>query len=495
MNIAIQIAISVIVSFLAVNWVYFKVLRIAKEKQIVDNPNARKLQKTPVPILGGIAVFFGILSGILASIASNGLLQIPTTASLLPVFCAMSLMIYAGAMDDMMGLSPGSRFFLEILTVVCVIFASGRCVDSLHGLWGVESFSWWIAVPLTIIAGVGIINAINMIDGVNGLSSGLCILCNIVFGLAFYHAGDITNALLAFVVAAALLPFFLHNVFGNTSRMFIGDAGTMVMGALMTWFVISLLSKDSMMEPYSNGKALNMVALALAILGVPIFDTIRVMTQRILQGKSPFHPDKTHLHHVFVRMGVSHSITAFTEILIDFLLIVAWVIMVECDASMEWQLYLMVILSVVVVWGLYFFMHWHENNHTELMHRLAHVGTKTHLGETHWWQHFERWLDKPEGKEAKEESTEPIHQTSAYVEYYHLDNIDPENLKEVDRKHVYDFLKGKAEVYVDDIKKRSGADPFRVDALVYEGVLDGFIVTIKEGVWGMPMIVVLAEEK
>ena len=494
MNICLPIAIPVIVSFIAVNWVYFKVLRIAKEKQIVDNPNARKLQKTPVPILGGIAVFFGVISGVLASIASNEVLGIQSTAAQFPVFCAMSLMIYAGAMDDMMGLSPGSRFLLEILTVICVIYASGRCIDSFHGLWGVEGFNWWVAVPLTVVAGVGIINAINMIDGVNGLSSGLCILCNIVFGLAFYHAGDLTNAILAFVVASALLPFFFHNVFGNKSRMFIGDAGTMVMGALMTWFVISLLSKDSMMEPVRNGKTLNMVTLALAILSVPVFDTVRVMTQRIMQGKSPFHPDKTHLHHVFVRMGVSHSITAFTEILIDFLLIVAWVVLVECDASMEWQLYLLVILAVLLVWGLYIFLHWHERNHTELMHRLAHVGTKTHHGDKRWWKRFEGWLDKPESRE-EEEEYEPLHQTEAYVEYYHFDNIDPENFKEVDRKRVYDFLKGKAEVYVDDIKNRSGADPLRVDALVYEGVLDGFIVTIKEGVWGMPMIVVLADEK
>ena len=490
----LQIAIPVIVSFIAVNWVYFKVLRIAKEKQIFDNPNARKLQKTPVPILGGIAVFFGVLSGILASVASNEVLGIPATTTLLPMFCAMSLMIYTGAMDDMMGLSPGSRFLLEIFTVLCVVFASGRCVDSFHGLWGIETFNWWIAVPLTVVAGVGIINAINMIDGVNGLSSGLCILCNVVFGLAFYHSGDITNALLAFVVASALLPFFLHNVFGNKSRMFIGDAGTMVMGALMTWFVISLLSKDSMMEPERNGKTLNMVALALAILSVPVFDTVRVMMQRILQGKSPFHPDKTHLHHVFVRMGVSHLITAFTEILIDFLLIVAWVVMVECNVTMEWQLYLLIIFAIVLVWGLYFFMHWHEEHHTDFMHFLAQMGTKTHHNDKSWWKRFESWLDKPESKEMKEEY-EPENQTAAYVEYYHFDNIDPENLKEVDRKRIYDFMKGKAEVYIDDIKKRSGADPLRVDALVYEGVLDGFIVTIKEGVWGMPMIVVLADEK
>ena len=205
--------IGALFAFFSVNWIYFKILKVAFEKRLVDNPDARKLQKRPIPVVGGLAVFFGILSGILAASAYLFFFVPNFSANgLLPVICAMSVMIYTGAMDDILGLSPKSRFVIEIASILALIFSTGLCVDTFHGMWCVDYISWWIAVPLTVFAGVGIINAINMIDGVNGLSSGLCIMCCALFGFAFVKAGDVENAVLAFTMAAALLPFFVHNV-------------------------------------------------------------------------------------------------------------------------------------------------------------------------------------------------------------------------------------------------------------------------------------------
>ena len=164
-------ALGAVVAFVAVKWAYFKVLRIALDKNLVDNPDARKLQKRPVPVMGGIAVYFGVLAGVLCGAVLHALTGAAVPTRLLPVMCAMSVMLYVGALDDILGLSPRSRMVIEVLTVLALVFASGRCIDSLHGLWGVEAFSWWIAVPLTVFAGVGIINAVNMIAGVNGLCS------------------------------------------------------------------------------------------------------------------------------------------------------------------------------------------------------------------------------------------------------------------------------------------------------------------------------------
>ena len=169
----------------------------------------------------------------------------------------MSAMLYAGAIDDILGLTPTARFVIEILVIAGVVLASGVCMDSLHGLWGVSDFSWWIAPPLTVFAGVGVVNSINMVDGVNGLSSGLCVQCCLLFGAVFMAVGDYANSLLAFSMAASLLPFFVHNVFGNTSRMFIGDAGTMVMGMLMTWFVISAMNSSTPLASYSDSYSMS----------------------------------------------------------------------------------------------------------------------------------------------------------------------------------------------------------------------------------------------
>ena len=297
----IPIALGCVMANVAVRWIYFKILKVAFDKKLVDNPDARKLQKRPVPVVGGLAVFMGVLAGVLAAAAFHYMFDPEKeTISLLPIICTMSVMLYIGAMDDILGLTPKSRFIIEIRSILALIFGTGMCIDTFRGLWGVDYISWWIAVPLTVFAGVGIINSINMIDGVNGLSSGLCITCSCLFGVAFIKAGDIANAVLTFTMASALGPFFVHNVFGAKSRMFIGDAGTMVMGVLLTWFVMCMLSQNSSVAYYSNAHGVNLIALSLAILSVPISDTLRVMTMRMAKRTSPFQPDKAHLRHVFV---------------------------------------------------------------------------------------------------------------------------------------------------------------------------------------------------
>ena len=397
------VLIAAIMALMAVRWIYFRILAIAKKKNVVDNPNARKLQKQPVPVMGGIAVFFGVLAGLLVGtsvyalpfLLSHEPVDLPSS-SLLSVLAAMGIMLYMGAIDDMIGLSAVKRLLIEMGVVLGLIMSSGGCIDTFRGMWGVGALSWWLAVPLTVFAGVGIINSINMIDGVNGLSSGICMTCSILFGVAFIRIMDWGNAVLAFSMAAALMPFFIHNVFGSKSRMFIGDAGTMVMGILMTWFTISTLRAPAMTEYYTPVVRTNMVAMCLAILSVPVFDTLRVMIMRMLKGCSPFKADMTHLHHTFIQIGVSHSITALIEILIDVVIVGIWGVCVLLRVSLDWQLYIVLMAALLMVWGTYFFLHYHTVHQTALWQRMTQMSRKTHLGHTAWWLRFQAFLDSPE---------------------------------------------------------------------------------------------------
>ena len=397
------VLIAAIMALMAVRWIYFRILAIAKKKNVVDNPNARKLQKQPVPVMGGIAVFFGVLAGLLVGtsvyalpfLLSHEPVDLPSS-SLLSVLAAMGIMLYMGAIDDMIGLSAVKRLLIEMGVVLGLIMSSGGCIDTFRGMWGVGALSWWIAVPLTVFAGVGIINSINMIDGVNGLSSGICMTCSILFGVAFIRIMDWGNAVLAFSMAAALMPFFIHNVFGSKSRMFIGDAGTMVMGILMTWFTISTLRAPAMTEYYTPVVRTNMVAMCLAILSVPVFDTLRVMIMRMLKGCSPFKADMTHLHHTFIQIGVSHSITALIEILIDGVIVGIWGVCVLLRVNLDWQLYIVLMAALLMVWGTYFFLHYHIVHQTALWQRMTQMSRKTHLGHTEWWLRFQAFLDSPE---------------------------------------------------------------------------------------------------
>lgn len=484
--------VGLLVAFGSVRWIYFKILRIAFDKKLVDNPNARKLQQRPIPVSGGLAVYFGLLSGLLAGVAVSNICGTSFSFELFPVVCSMSILLFIGALDDILVLTPSKRLIAEILTIIGLVFSSGICIDTFMGMWTIGDFSWWVAVPLTLFAGVGIVNAINMIDGVNGLSSGLCITCCIIFGCLFVTVGDWANAVLAFTCAGALAPFFIHNVFGLKSRMFIGDAGTMAMGILMLWFTMSVLNRESAQD-YLQFEGVNFIAFCLAVLSVPVFDTLRVMSLRILNGRSPFKPDKTHLHHIFVRFGFSHFVTAMSEVLIMLVIVAIWIVSVVIGTPIDCQLYTVILSSVALVWGTYFFLDYHEKHQTVLLKRIAAVSIRTHLGRTEWWQHITAWLDAPSRKAY---STPVI--SGADVKIYRLDEhlaeIDEASQIEVDRKKVLEYLRERNEVTLDELQKNCTDNITHLYQILDEEDFKGFIRIVKKQSSGLPEVVSMTTE-
>ena len=362
-------------ALLLVGWIHPRLVKIALLKNIVDNPDARKLQRTPVPVLGGVAVFFGVV------IAIGCMSSVVDCSGLPVVIMAMMAMLYTGTMDDILSLSPGLRFVIEIVVVLLLIFVGGYCIDDFHGLWNIGRFSYWCAVPLTFVAAVGIINAINLVDGVNGLSSGYCIMACLIFGTLFFLAGEAPMTILAAVSVGALIPFFLHNVFGKTSKMFIGDGGTLVMGVVMSVFVIAILQNGSRVAAYVNPNV-GLVPFTLAVLSVPVFDTLRVMSTRILKGTSPFRPDKTHLHHMFIDLGCSHVATTLAILGVNMFVVLCWWALEASGFSIAVQLYAVIAVSLLVTSGLYHFMQWHICRDTRFMRAMRRLGYKTHISRT-----------------------------------------------------------------------------------------------------------------
>ena len=362
-------------ALLLVGWIHPRLVKIALLKNIVDNPDARKLQRTPVPVLGGVAVFFGVV------IAIGCMSSVVDCSGLPVVIMAMMALLYTGTMDDILSLSPGLRFVIEIVVVLLLIFVGGYCIDDFHGLWNIGRFSYWYAVPLTVVAAVGIINAINLVDGVNGLSSGYCIMACLIFGTLFFLAGEAPMTILAAVSVGALIPFFLHNVFGKTSKMFIGDGGTLVMGVVMSVFVIAILQNGSRVAAYVNPNV-GLVPFTLAVLSVPVFDTLRVMSTRILKGTSPFRPDKTHLHHMFIDLGCSHVATTLAILGVNMFVVLCWWALEASGFSIAVQLYAVIAVSLLVTSGLYHFMQWHICRDTRFMRAMRRLGYKTHISRT-----------------------------------------------------------------------------------------------------------------
>ena len=343
------IGVVFIISLLVASLAHRPVLLFAKKHNFYDNPNARKLQRRPIPVMGGFVVFLGAIIGSLCYWFKYD------CSSLIPVQVAMFLMLLVGAWDDAKNLSPRIKFIFEIAIVVALALVNHSPINSLHGLWGVHEFSPWIAWPLTVFACVGIINAINMIDGVDGLSSGMCITIFGFLSLLFFKSWDFVHAALAVAIVGGLIPFFITNVFGEQSKMFIGDAGTLMLGIVISEMIMSMLTSESICAHHVS-KSFCLIAFTLAVVAVPVFDTLRVMFGRMSRGESPFYPDKTHLHHAFIDYGFHHLETSLLEILLNTMIIGFWWALYKSHLPMEFQLYGVIVAGIAVCFGLYWML-------------------------------------------------------------------------------------------------------------------------------------------
>ena len=391
MNELLPIWVPAIVAIICTSWIYPYILNVAKAKNIVDNPNARKLQRVPIPVLGGLTVVFGILSGLMAFNLFGDF------SDIFPVFATIIIILIIGLIDDMISLSPRVRFVVEIILILYLIKSTGCQLNDFHGLWGIKQIPNSISVPLTVFACVGIINAVNLIDGVDGYSSGYSIVSCALFGTMFYALGDIRMVALAAIVAASLLPFFLHNVFGRHSKMFIGDAGTLSLGIIFSVFVMTIISSNQNLEGVPTN--LGLIPFTLAVLCVPVFDTLRVMSARIMKGKSPFSPDKTHLHHLFLELGYSHIGSALSIIMINIFVVLCWFVSFKAGLSINSQLYIVVVLGIMVTFLFYPFVKSHIHKQSTFYRILRRIALLTHAERKGFWAIAQKWADRSTNEE------------------------------------------------------------------------------------------------
>lgn len=373
-------------SFTVCMFAYPRVLSFAIRHRIVDNPNARKLQRVPVPVMGGTAVFVGVL---VATVVGYICLR---DTRLLWSLLLLFIMYLIGVWDDVKDISAYFRFLVEILVVWAAIAVLHIQINDFHGLWGIHQLPESISIPLSFIAGVGIINAVNLIDGVDGYCSYYGSWACIAFAIIFYRAGDMAMFSLALITLGALVPFFFHNVFGKTSKMFLGDGGSLLLGMVLTLFIFITLSSNSPCAHFAE-EGLSLVAITLAILAVPVFDTLKVMSYRVLRGHSPFHADKSHLHHIFIEMEFSHLATSFiivtANIFIGIMVVVAW----QLGASIDVQVYLVILLAFAFTGCFYFYMRYQRRKRTSLFRRMCSYGRQTHLSLTPFWQFLAKVVD------------------------------------------------------------------------------------------------------
>lgn len=287
-----------------------RILVISHKKRLYDVPDARKVHTMPVPRLGGLSFFPVILMSMFLVIGFRLYFWDVNVSGLsfnmlyeyLFLFVGMTLLYLVGVCDDLVGVGYRYKFAVQIAAAFLLVL-SGNWFDSFGGLFGIYSVPVWVGVPFTVFIVVYITNAINLIDGIDGLASGLCCIALSVLSVIFFLRGQYVYALLAICTLGILMPFWCYNVFGNANRghkLFMGDAGSLTLGYVISFLIIHVSVTNEVSPTLSNPY----MVIAFSTVLVPLLDVIRVVLHRLREHKNPFLPDKNHFHHKLLRTGM-----------------------------------------------------------------------------------------------------------------------------------------------------------------------------------------------
>lgn len=301
-----------------------KLIKLAHLKDLVDLPGVRKVHRNPVAILGGV----GIMLSVFAVLLCFGLYRDKGSVVTCGVAFFMGCM---GLYDDLTDMKAGKKFALELIIGVALCHL-GFGLNTLHGFLGIHQLPELLNIMLSVLAFAGICNAVNLIDGVDGLLTGLCAFYATFFVLFFVYIGQEYFSFLAAALMGVLIPAFLFNVFGTKNKLFMGDCGSLFLGVMLYCFV----AKANQWILPQQLFFIHPLSLWILLLSIPVTDTLRVMTTRIVHGKSPFSPDKTHLHHFLLRLGFSHKrVTASILLLNGWILLSGGVLSLWISVSLQ----------------------------------------------------------------------------------------------------------------------------------------------------------------
>ncbi len=291
-NILLSSALAFIITFFSIP----VIITVAKEKKLYDEPDERKVHKNVIPTLGGMGIFAGFIISLLMGISSadNPEFQFFVAACL--------VIFFMGLKDDIMILSASKKFIGQLVTAGIIIRFGGIQLNDMHGFLGIHSIPPIASYFLTLFTIIVVTNAFNLIDGIDGLAGTLGLITAVSFGVYFYLIQNVSYAVMAFALAAAVFAFLIYNF--SPAKIFMGDTGSLLLGTVNSILVIKFIQLAPITP--TSFQIQSAPALGFAILMVPLFDTLRVFTIRIFNRRSPFSADRNHIHHFLLDLGFSH---------------------------------------------------------------------------------------------------------------------------------------------------------------------------------------------
>ena len=301
-------------------------IKVAKLKHLVDEPGEdRKLHTRSIPTIGGITIFGAIIF--------SYSLWFPTEYSYIDhaliifktVIASLVLLFFVGVKDDIIGTAPMKKLAAHFIVGFIIVIMVDIRIESMHNIFGVGELDLWQSYIISIFTYIVIVNAYNLIDGLDGLAGGIGFISSVSFGLLFAYSENIPLALLSFVLSGALLAFLIFNF--SPARIFMGDSGSLIIGAIISILTFNAINLTPSRLPEFIA-TINLPLLVIAILVYPLTDTIRAFSLRAFKGKSPFTADRNHIHHKFIEAGFTHTKTVITLYIYN-LIIIAFIIFVQ----------------------------------------------------------------------------------------------------------------------------------------------------------------------
>ena len=296
------------------------IVKISRRKNLMDEPGLRSSHLRKIPNLGGIAIFYSL--AVCASIFAFELFDLYKF-----LFASLVILLYIGVMDDIVVMRAYKKLLAQIIVTALMVLGSDVRVRSFFGVFGIYELSYTVSVIFSMFTFIVLINAFNLIDGIDGLSGGYSVVCSALFGISYFRLGEFNYPLvvLSAVIIGSVIGFLYYNLSPDrNNKVFMGDTGSMILGFLLAFTAICFIDIfiDKKLAEVPRYFLQSAPAVTVAILILPIVDTLNVIIIRLIKGHSIFEADKNHIHHSLLELGLTHRRSS-AYIMVYYLFVVA----------------------------------------------------------------------------------------------------------------------------------------------------------------------------
>lgn len=312
-SINLVVILSIITSFAVVALSIPSIIKVARAKNLYDYPDKRKSHNNTIPTLGGLAIFAGFVISVL--VWTN----FQNHPELKYVLAAIILMFFVGLKDDILVIAPNKKLIVQVVAALVLTVLGDIRFTNLQGFLGIHEIPYMVSILSSVFVIIVVLNGMNLIDGIDGLASGIGIVTSVAFGTWFYLNGFMDYTILLAALVGTLMAFFIYNVFGKENKIFMGDTGSLILGMVLSVVAIKFNELNLLLD--KSTILYSAPSISIGVLIIPLFDTIRVFIIRIMRGRSPFEADRNHVHHRLLQLGYSHLRATITIVFVNLIFI------------------------------------------------------------------------------------------------------------------------------------------------------------------------------